>query len=521
MMKIKLNFKKKVIISGILIAFIPLILSYGIFINDKLSTIDGRIRNNLKSTAINISENETIKKFLYNKEQNKEIQDYSESLISVIEDIDIIVICDMNGEKYSHLDRSQIGEIFVNPDKESVLKNGDSYYSLMEGSMGKTLRWFQPIMYNDEQVGFVMVGKYYSDIMSINSHTKRSYVYLFITTIIISVIGSSIFAAKIKKDILDMEPEEIATLYNQKKIILNSVQNGIIALDKNNTITEMNKSCYELFNDFSSDKLIEKLKTYIDAKKSLKMKEILVENQKVFVNLDPIIESNKYLGVVIILSNRESIQKIAREITGVDEVIKNLRVNVHEFKNNMHVILGLIQLEQYDQAKEYILKLQKIEEDNENEFFEIDDYYVRALLLSRKLIAKERKVEFVLTEDSVLNSDHGLIDSDDIITILGNLIENAFEACVLSNDSYKRVEVSIYEDDEKIEIQVTDNGLKIDNEIRENMFEEGISSKGEGRGTGLSLVFNRVELYDGIIYVKQYEKIKTFNVVILKGEKNI
>ncbi|HCW53322.1 MAG TPA: histidine kinase [Clostridium sp.] len=514
----KLKFSQKIVLSAVFITFIPLMLSYAIFIQDKTSTIENDIKVSLKDSAFCIIQNDFIKEDLYYNKQNGEIQEYTKTLISALDDIDIIVICDMTGRKYSHLDETQIGEIFVNPDKEKVLKNGDSYYSLMEGSMGKTLRWFEPIIYKDQQVGFIMVGKYYDDILTINKETSIKYIGLFILAILISVVGSSILAQKTKKDMLNMEPEEITTLYIQKKIIINNVNVGIIALNKNNEVTEINDRCYTLFKNFSYDKVIKRLSIYIDSKLSFKMKELIIDGKRIFVTLNPIIEENTYLGQLIIFSDRENINKIAKEITGVDEIIKNLRANVHEFKNNLHVILGLIQLKQYSQAKDFILHIQKVQEDNSAEFLEIDDYYVRALLLSRKLVAKERKVELVLNNASNMYQEHGIVDSKDLVTILGNLIENALEACAVSNAEYKRVEVYLKEDDYRIQIVVRDNGSPIEFNNKEEMFIEGISSKGDNRGTGLYLVKNRVELYNGIIEIEEQYDEKIFTVNILKGE---
>ena len=485
---------------------------------DKISTVENQIKITLKDTAFCIIQNDFIKEDLYYDKQTNEIQEYTKTLISALDDVDIIVICDMTGKKYSHLDETQIGEIFVNPDKEEVLKKGESYYSLMEGSMGKTLRWFEPIMYRNQQVGFVMVGKYYNDILSINKETRIKYIGLFILSILISIAGEAVLAQRIKRDMLNMEPEEIATLYNQKKIIIDNVHDGIIALDKNNKITDINNRCYSLFENFSCDRVLERLDIYIKSRMSFKMKELIINGKRLFVTLIPIIEDNMYLGQLIILSDRENINKIAKEITGVDEVVKNLRANVHEFKNNLHVILGLIQLEQYSQAKDYILKLQKVREDNSLEFLEINDYYVRALLLSRKLVAKERKVELILNSKSNIYQEHGIVDSKDLVTILGNLIENALEACAVSDVEHKKVEIYIKEDDFRIQIIVKDNGIPIQFDDTEKMFIEGISSKGDNRGTGLYLVKNRVELYNGTIDIEERNDEKIFTINILKGE---
>ena len=517
LMKIKLKFKNVIMLTAIIITFIPLMLSYYIFVSSKLLDINANIRNDLQEMGYCISKSELVAEKLYNRKNDMAIQEYTKGFIENFNNVDIIVIADMTGEKYSHLDENQIGQIYVGEDKKEVLRNGSSYYSLMKGSMGTTLRWFQPIFYNEKQVGFVMVGKYNEDIVVINSRTKLNYFMLFIASLAISIIASRVFANKVKKSILNMEPVEIATLYREKNIILDSVKDGIISLNKYNKVIEINKICYEMFEDFKVEDITEKLNFYIDNRQDVEMKEFIIQGKKIFVTIKNIKLGDNCLRTIITLVDKNPINKIAKEITGVDEIIKNLRANVHEFKNSLYVILGLLEIKAYDDAKKYILKTQEIHEEVISKFVSIEDKYVRGLLISRESVAKERKIEFLLTEESFLEEEHGIIDSNDIVTILGNLIENAFEACALCGDIKKKVEVSLYEDDLVIEMQVRDNGKSIDNKIRDIMFTEGISSKGEDRGTGLYLVKNRVEIYNGSIDIEEFDDEKIFVVTILKG----
>ena len=178
----------------------------------------------------------------------------------------------------------------------------------------------------------------------------------------------------------------------------------------------------------------------------------------------------------------------------------------------MHVILGLIHIGEYEEAKKFIMKIQEIQENNTNKFSNIGDYYVRALLLSRELVAKEKRVNLVLEEEAFLYSKHGIINSYDIVTILGNLIENAFEA--MSTEVF----VNLFEDENLVIVEVSDNGKPIKKEIRDKIFKSGVSSKGEGRGTGLNLVQSRVELYNGDIEISEFEDKKIFTITMCKGE---
>lgn len=516
----RLTFKQKITIAAFLIAFVPLLFSYYIFIENQLDSIDNRIRNNLKDAAFFISEMPIIKEKLFLMENDMIIQEYTKLLVGKLQDIDIIVIADMTGEKYTHLFEEQIGDIFIGEDKKNVLEYGESYFSLKLGSAGETLRWFQPIMYNNNQVGFVMVGKLSHDIDLVNNSTKIKYYGLLILTFIFVLIATQVFSRKIKSAMLGMEPEEIALLYKQKSATINSVKEGIISLDKDDNIIDINHNCYMMFEDFNISKTLAKLKGYIKKRDPFEMKELIIQGKKTFVTFQPIIKQGKYLGSVITFTGHEDIKKIAREITGVDEIVENLRANVHEFKNNLHVIIGLMQLNEYEEAKRYLFKLQQMEQGNSIKFSSIEDYYVRGLLLSREIVAKERNVQLIVTEESFLQGKHNYVSSYDLVTILGNLIENAFESCVMTDIDNKRVEVTLYEDDETIEIEVRDNGKAIDNSIKKKIFESGVSSKGEGRGTGLYLVKNRVELYDGSITIEEFEDEKIFVVTILKGENS-
>ena len=522
MVKIKKNisFKTILLFLALIITIVPLILSYIISVKSKLSDNDERIKNTLQEASELISNDKIVQDKLYNKKNDYVVQEYSKKLIEIFDDIDIIVISDMDGEKYSHLDEKQIGEVFVGEDKGDVLSYGKSYFSIKEGSMGITFRWFKPIYNGDTQVGFVMTGKYYNDIDFMNKKVKEMYFILFIICLSISGVGAKMLAEHVKKAMLGMEPYEIVKLYEEKKVIVNSVKDGIIALNKENEVTEINNICYKMFKDFDIDYVLEVLDVFIKARIDIELKEFIINNKKVFISIKTIFEDNDYLGIIITLTDRNGIDKVAREITGVEEVIRDLRASVHEFKNHSYVLLGLIQLKEYDEAMNYILKLQDIDKGNRAKFSNIKDSYIHALLMSRDSAAKEKKIELIMTEESFLEEEHGIISSFDIVTILGNLLENAFEACSETREKDRKVEVALFEDDEVIEIQVRDNGKTISSYLRNDIFKEGISSKSAGRGTGLYLVKNRVELYKGNIEIEEFENEKIFVVTIYKGENH-
>ncbi|MDT8715094.1 GHKL domain-containing protein [Clostridium sp. 19966] len=518
-MKVKSRFERKVLINAILIAIIPIVISYIIFLNDKITSMQTRIKSNLYNSAVIISEMPTVGEKLSKRENDRTIQNIVKKYIGNVEDLDLVVIADMTGEKYSHNDEKQIGQIFVGEDKKDVLEKGIGYYSIYKGSLGVTYRRFQPIFYNNKQVGFIMTGKYYKDIQLITRETQLLYFILFIFVFLATVALSRWFAKSIKKSMLNMEPEEIAKLYKEKKVIINSISDGIIALDENNKVVEVNNNCYTLFKDFSIDKIIYKIKPFLEKKEFFDMKEMRINGNRVFVTLREINGDGVYLGAVITIIDKQEIKKIAKEITGIDEVVKDLRASIHEFKNKLHVILGLMKIEKYKEARKYILDIQEAQDNTTQKYSYIEDYYIRAMFISREIMARERGIKFILSKEASLWEQHGPICNDDIITVLGNLIENSFEACVNNSNEAKEVEVYIKEDAEKIYIEVSDNGEPIPQSIREKIFERGISSKREDGGIGLSLVKTRADIYEGSIEIEELEDRKNFRVTLFKEDK--
>lgn len=511
-----MKFKNKVRIICIAIATIPLILSYVFFTNLMLKSIEDNIESDLKETAFVVSNTPLVQEKLKDEDNDRSIQDYVKEYIENFRNVDIIVVGDMKGIKYSHLDQAQVGERYKNPDNQKVINTGESYFSTMEGSVGITYRYFKPIYLDGKQVGFVMVGKYLSDMEKMNTKTIFSYGGILLIVILITIILAEYFARKVKESILGLEPEEISRLYREKRIILDTISNPVIAIDKNNKVIEKNIECIKKYSDLEVNDLVLKLKESIKEKKSFKMKEFIIKDEKVFVNLSFIEDSGKYFGAVISIMNRDNISKVAREITGVDEMLKNIRANIHEFKNKLHVILGLINVEEYDEAKKYINQCQTEVDAKKLNVSNVKDNLLSAMLLSKKLIAKEKDIKFEINKKTSVLKEHGRITSTDIVIILGNLIENAYDSFDLEIKKDKYVLVYINENSEKIEIQLKDNGKKIDPLIREYIFESGVSSKGKGRGIGLSTLKGRVELYDGDIDIIEEKDYKIFKVTLKK-----
>lgn len=188
----KLNFKSKLILYVTLINFFTLIISYGIFINIKLTANKKNINNNLVEMSKLVATDDVVIQSVGSGIINPNIDKKMDKYISIFKDIDIIVVADVTGKKYSHLDKKQIGQKFVNPvNWDKILKN-EGYFSTMLGSVGITTRWFEPILSQEKNkvLGFVMIGKYDNLIKTSNNSTIIIFTSLFLLALTIAFILS-------------------------------------------------------------------------------------------------------------------------------------------------------------------------------------------------------------------------------------------------------------------------------------------------------------------------------------------
>lgn len=511
----KLNFKTKLILYVTLINFFTLIISYGIFINTKLNTNNKNIKNNLYEMAKLIATDNNIVTFIENKELTSDIDKKMDKYISIFRDIDIIVVADISGKKYSHLDKNQIGKNFINPVRWETLLNKNGYYSTMKGSMGVTTRWFEPILSVDKKnvIGFVMVGKYDSIIKTMNSSTVTIFISLFLLALSVAFILSIFFAGGVNKSLFGLEPDEISQLHIKEKLIINNLESGLIALDDNNEIVSVNEVFLKKFSSLTPEKVLEHTIKFLGGNNIIRT-EIAIDNNIYHIKILPICYNEKYFGNILLLKTRDDVDSYIKEISGIDQLVEGIRANIHEFKNRLHVILGLININKLDLAKKYILEAQELNEYDFKKYNQIKNPFLKAILLGKEAICKERKIEFLFDPESHFDFEAKNFFVEDLSTIIGNLIENSIESFIDYNVAKKFIEVKIFQNKNSFSIEVKDSGKPISENTLDKIFDYGFSTKGNNRGVGLYLIQEKTKLYNGNIKIEQNKLYKSFIIEV-------
>jgi sensor histidine kinase regulating citrate/malate metabolism len=225
------------------------------------------------------------------------------------------------------------------------------------------------------------------------------------------------------------------------------------------------------------------------------------------------------VGAIATFTDKTKVAELAEEVTGVKQIVEALRANNHEFLNRLHLILGYIQLNRLDDAKKFIVN--ETEKQQHSLSFIMNNILeptVAALILGKISRAKELGIVLEITEDSYLEKRNGRVTGSVLVTIIGNLLENAMESLSSSHSDKKKIYITIKEDDKKICLRVEDNGPGIREDGILSIFKHGYSTKAGNRGRGLALIKETIDNLSGSIKAVSTENEGAVFSVILPKE---
>ncbi|WP_144460827.1 ATP-binding protein [Siminovitchia fortis] len=440
-----------------------------------------------------------------------------------------VVVGNKDTIRYSHPKEDRIGKQMVGDDNERALEHGEAYVSRAVGSLGSSVRGKVPIKNeHGEVIGVVSVGFLEDNIDEIVLEYLKK-IFLFVIIIMcIGSLGAFYIAKGVKKLIFGLEPEEIALQYLEKNAIIESVREGIIAVDKNGKITTINERAFNIlglkpmkdYTNIPIQQVLENtkmLKVLADKKPQFD-DETILNGKEVIVNRLPIIDNQEVTGAVASFRLKDEIDVLAKELTQVHQYADTLRSQAHEYSNKLSTIAGLIQIGKTGEALDLI---QTEAHDYENLVHFIMDRIphplIAGIILGKYNRAQELKISFSIHRESSLHSFFGNDSKGEkLVTILGNLIDNAFEA--VQNTSRKTVELFITDIGEDIIFEIMDSGPGIPRGKEERIFEKGYTTKCEmNRGFGLFLVKRALDQLNGYLTIDSEEgKGTTFTAFIPK-----
>lgn len=522
----KLQHKLFIVIATVIILVVGFVSL--VFNQQSNALADTQMRSASMDMAMSIASNEKIAYVLFKEEKNNYIQNQLLPLMSSTR-YQYIIVMDMNGIQYSYPYASGLYKPYKNGGEEEVLINGIPSVSLDTNELITAIRAFYPIEYNGEQVGAVLVGLLADTIHKENRLHVRMMEYTLVISILIGLISAYVLSKNVKSSIFGLEPIEIAQLLTEKELIIDTIERGIIALNNEGITTMYNKKAKEILgrqncnlDNCHLEKCVPALGQYIEdvrqTNKHIVNESCIINNQqKVLLNICVMYDNHhRPMGMLLSVESLTEVKKLAEEITNYKEMVDTLRSQNHEFMNKLQILSGLIQLNKLEDALEYIeaqttqgSRLQHLLNEH------IKDSQVAGLLLAKYEIMRERKIDFVLDHESTLDALPENLSTDDVCTIIGNILDNSIEA--LKNSLNRKIELYVTGDENSFMLEISNSGPPVSVDL-DTLCLKGYTTKGQERGYGMYLIKSIIDAVDGRIYLENGEVVIWH--VFVKSYKN-
>ncbi|MCV7152114.1 sensor histidine kinase [Mycolicibacterium pyrenivorans] len=374
-----------------------------------------------------------------------------------------------------------------------------------------------PILSGDGTVlAVASVSERYPSVWTLLSGAgERLLIYLGLGAAL-GMVASWLLSRRIKRHTRGLEVAEIASLADHREALLHSIREGVIAVNNDGDITVLNDSAQELLGITGAavgrrvdtvglePAVVSFLTSCDDGRDGESAEDTVIATRTRVLALSrrATTSQGQRIGTVTTMRDSTELAALQGQLSSHKSVTDTLRAQTHEFANQLHTISGLVQLGEYDSVRDLVGALTRRRAEISDAVTQrISDPAVAALLIAKTSLAAESGVALDLDPDSHLAAlDPAL--ATDVITLLGNLIDNAVDVSVGSPDA--RVTVHI-DDRNGLAISVLDSGPGVPEHLREAIFARGVTSKPDvpgGRGIGLALVRLVTAQHGGTVEVR-------------------
>ncbi|WP_186785224.1 sensor histidine kinase [Streptomyces misionensis] len=412
-----------------------------------------------------------------------------------------IVVLDRHWVRWSHPTTSQIGhEVSTSP---SGALEGKEVMEIDRGTLGRSARGKVPLYDADHHViGAVSVGIAYDSVRARLISAIPGLLAYAGGALAVGALAAWLISRRVQRQTRDLAFSDISALLAEREAMLHGIREGVVALDRGGRIRLLNDEARRLLG--IGDEAVGR--TPDEALGAGRTTDVLVGRvtgtDLLTVRGRRVLVANRMPtddgGAVATLRDRTELEQLGRELDSTRGLIDALRAQDHEHANRMHTLLGLLELEMYDDAVEFVGEVVGDHRVTAEQITEkIHDPLLAALLVGKATVAAERGVALWVSERSRLPDR--LVDPRGLVTVVGNLVDNALDA--VAGTPHARVEVELRTDGRTVVLRVRDTGPGIPPDQRELVFTEGWSTKrppAHGkRGIGLSLVRRLAERQGG------------------------
>ncbi|MEU8587938.1 sensor histidine kinase [Streptomyces sp. NPDC048664] len=425
--------------------------------------------------------------------------------------VDFVTIMDPDGIRWTHPDRDQIGRRFLGHIRPA--QHGGSFTETYTGTLGPSVRAVTPIEDGGRIIGLVSAGIKVESISARLQDQVSALIGVAAGALALGAIGTYVVNARLRRSTHGMNAAELSRMHDYHQAALHAVREGLLMLDGQFRVALINDGGRELLGARGDvvGRSVAELGLPAPLTGALLSREPRVDEVHLtatgvlVVNTSPV-RGGERRGTVVTLRDVTELQALTGELDSERGFTQALRSQAHEAANRLHTVVSLIELGRAEEAADFATaELELAQALTDQVVAAVDEPVLAALLLGKAAQANERGVELVVATDTRV--DDGLLPPSlparDLVTILGNLIDNAMDAAQGSTGA--RVTVTARTDGAGLRLLVADTGAGVDPAHREAVFERGWSTKrtdgSSGRGLGLALVRQTVRRNEGELRV--------------------
>jgi two-component system, CitB family, sensor kinase len=431
------------------------------------------------------------------------LQPYAESTRQATH-TDFIVVMAPDRTRYTHPTVALIGQKFAGSVDAALA--GGTVVEEYRGSLGESIRTVVPVRAGDGTIiGMVSVG---ITTDAINSKLWRQVLVLAgatVAALILAAAGAWLLSRRLRRQTHGLGPAEMTRMYEYYDGVLHAVREGLVVVDRDLRVTLINDEGRRLLGvpqDAPADRPLADLDLPAEAAALIAsgrdtVDEVVLAGDRVLVASQRETRfEGRPLGSVLTLRDHTELRALTGELDSVRGLTQALQAQAHEAANRLHTVLTMVELGRTDEAVRLATEeLSLAQQLTDQVVGAVTEPALAALLLGKSAQASERGVE--LTVDARSRVDGEPIRSRDLLTVVGNLVDNALEA-LAAVPGPRRVRVLVSQDGGEVLVRVTDNGPGMTPDHAADAFRRGWSTKpGQGHGVGLALVRQVAERYGG------------------------
>jgi two-component system CitB family sensor kinase len=428
--------------------------------------------------------------------------------------VDFVVVMTPGGTRFTHPTPAQIGGQFRGTITPAA--RGESLTETFAGTLGPSVRAVVPVRSDGQVIGLVSVGQ---TITRVDRELTQQLPILLATTLLsllLAAAGSWMVRRWLRRTTHDLGSAELRRMYEYYDAVLHAVREGTVLLDRTGHLRLVNDEARRLL-DLPPDAvgrrvddvgLPQSLSAALLGQDELTDELFLTEDSVLVVSQAVARWAGRDVGAVVTLRDHTELRALVSELNAIRGFADALNAQAHESANHLHTVISLIELGRPEQALRFAnTELALAQELTDLVMGRIKEPELAALVLGKVAEAHEQGVDLIITDDCFLPA--GLVDPRDLLTIVGNLLDNAIDAAADAGaERWVRFTARAVSDpgrEEGLCLQVADSGPGLAADEVARAFQKGWSTKPTdralGRGLGLALVAQAVHRYGGSINV--------------------